>query len=235
MTNRGALTIRSNGQAASCAVRLPLPFVVMFLEASSPLMMLRLLILVCLLAGNAHAEWIDKQGNPLSDSDDRKSAGAFGAQLIFTANEQALFKKWATPSETVDVDTVESVSIDQPISAFVIFSGCKPDAANLCNVSMRFRVIQPDGKVYAETPAMEVWRCKPAPPGRSVELSVQYLKLVVEPHELRGRYTVQTQVRDDNTDTVLFLQKTFTATESPVRKHDAAPQEMLRDKAPQYP
>jgi hypothetical protein len=207
----------------------------MFLKAGSPLMVLRLLLLVCLLAGNVHAGWIDKQGNPLPDSDDRKSVGAFGAQLIFIADEQALFKKWATPSETVDVDTVESVNINQPISAFVIFSGCKPNAANLCKVSMRFRVIQPDGKVYSETPAMEVWHDKPAPPGRSLELSVQYLKVIVEPHEQRGRYTVQTQVRDDNAGTVLFLQKTFSAVDSSASKHNPALQGTLRDKAAQRP
>ena len=198
-------------------------------------MLLRVLSLVCLLTGNAHAGWGDKQRNPFPESDDSKSAGTFGAQLIFTADEQALFKKWATPSETVDVDTVESVSINQPISAFVIFSGCKPDATNLCKVSMRFRVIQPDGKVYSETPAMEVWHGKPAPPGRSLELSIQYLKVIVEPHELRGRYTVQTQVRDDNTDTVLLLQKTFTAVDSSAKKHNPALQGTLRDNAAQRP
>jgi hypothetical protein len=191
--------------------------------------------IICLIPIFAHAEWIDKQGNPLPDSDDRKSVGTFGAQLIFTVDEQALFRKWATPSETVDVDTVESVNINQPINAFVIFSGCKPDAANLCKVSMRFRVIQPDGKVYSETPTMEVWQDKPAPPGRSLQLSVQYLKVVVEPHEQRGRYTVQTQVRDDNTGAILYLQKSFCGVDSPAKKHNSSFQGTLSDEASQCP
>ena len=33
---------------------------IMFLKAGNPLMVPRLLLLVCLLAGNAHARWIDK-------------------------------------------------------------------------------------------------------------------------------------------------------------------------------
>ena len=173
------------------------------------------LLLACLLSCNVHAGWINKQGKVLADSEDRKSIGNFGAQLIFTIDERTLFKKWGTPSETVDLDNVESVQINQPISAFVIFSGCKAASTGNCSVSMRFRVIQPDGKVYSETPGMEVWQDKPPPPGHSLELSVQYLKVIVEPHEQRGRYTVQTQVRDDNTDTVLFVQKTFTAIDSP--------------------
>lgn len=165
---------------------------------------------------NANAGWINEQGISLPDAEDRKGIGDFGAQLVFVADEQALFKTWATPSKMVNLKTVESITINQPISAFVIFSGCKPTATGECNISMRFRVFQPDGKVYSETPAMEVWQHKPAPRGRTLELSVQYLKIVVEPHEQRGRYTVQTQVRDDNSGAVFSLQKAFTATDAQV-------------------
>lgn len=181
------------------------------------------LLLACLLASNAQAGWIDKQGKPLPEVEDRKANGDLGAQLIFTTNEEALFKKWATPSESVYFDTVERVEINQPVSAFVIFFGCKPNPSGNCNVSMRFRVIQPDRKVYSETPAMEVWIDKPAPTGRSLGLSVDYLKVVVEPHEQRGRYTVQTQVRDNNSGTVISLQKSFSAVDSQAsKKHNPA-------------
>ena len=188
------------------------------------------------LCCNANAGWINKQGASLPDSEDRKAIGEFGAQLVFVTDEQALFKTWATPSETVNLNTVESVNINQPISAFVIFSGCKPTPKGQCNVSMRFRVIQPDGKVYSETTAMEVWQDKPAPRARALELSVQYLKVVVEPHEQRGRYTIQVQVRDDNTGSVLSLQKAFSAADAQApERHNPAVQGTLRDKAAQRP
>ena len=194
------------------------------------------MVLLVVIGCNANAGWINKQGARLPDSEDRKAAGDFGAQLVFVTDEQALFKKWATPSETVDLNTVESVTINQPISAFVIFSGCKPIAKGQCNVSMRFRVIQPDGKVYSETPAMEVWQNKPAPRARALELSVQYLKIVVEPHEQRGRYTIQAQVRDDNTGAVLSLQKAFSANDTQSsEKHNPAVQGTLHDTAAQRP
>jgi hypothetical protein len=195
----------------------------MFLRKGNQRMRLIALLLACLVGSYAHAGWPDRQGKPLADVEDRKANGNFGAQLIFTTDEQGLFKKWATPSEGVNIDNVESVEINKPISAFIIFFGCKPASSGNCNVSMRFRVLQPDGKVYSETPAMEVWQDKPAPPGHSLELSVQYLKVIVEPHEQRGRYTVQTQVRDDNTDAVIDLQKSFTAVDSQeAKKHNPA-------------
>ena len=172
---------------------------------------LRILSVFLFIPALAFAGWINKQGETLPDSENRKAIGAFGAQLILVGDENQLFKHWATPSETVDVKTIDSVTVNGFINAFVVFSGCKPDTKDNCNVSMRFRVIQPDGKVYADTPPMEVWENKPAPQGKMLELSVQYLKVRIEPKDQLGRYMIYTQVRDNNTGTVLQLQSPFTA------------------------
>lgn len=172
---------------------------------------LRILIVLLMIPSVAVAGWINKQGEKLPDSDDRKSIGDFGAQLILVADERELFKRWATPSETVDVKTTNSVKVNGFISAFIVFSGCKANAKGDCDVSMRFRVVQPDGKVYAETPAMEVWENKPAPRTKGLELSVQYLKIRIEQQDQLGRYVIYTQVRDNNTGAVIQLQSPFTA------------------------
>ena len=58
---------------------------------------------------------------------------------------------------------------------------------------------------------MEVWDQKPAPPGKSLELSVQYLKVVIEPKDQLGKYMVFSQVRDNNSGTVLQLNAPFVA------------------------
>jgi hypothetical protein len=170
-----------------------------------------LLIAILLAPPIVVAGWINKQGEPLPDSDSRKAVGKFGAQLIFVGDENELFKRWATPSKTVDVKTVDSVRVNQSINAFVVFSGCTSDASGNCSVAMRFRVLRPDGSVYAETPPMEVWHNKPAPPGRSLELSAQYLKVVIEPTDPLGMYLVQTQVKDYNSGRVLQLSSPFAA------------------------
>lgn len=170
-----------------------------------------LLILLLIPLCDARAQWIDKHGAVLPDADDRKSIGTFGAEIIFTTDPDGLEQRWATPSDTVQVESVDSVQINQPISAFVVFSGCKPTPSQTCKVSMNFRVIQPDGKQYAATPAMEVWRDKPAPTRHRLALSVDYLKIRIEPHEQRGRYLVQVEVRDEISGTVMSLKKPFIA------------------------
>lgn len=102
-------------------------------------------------------------------------------------------------------------SDNEAINAFVVFGGCTTDDLGNCSVAMRFVVPKPDGSVYAETPPMEVWHNKPAPPGKSLELSVQYLKVVIEPTDPLGVYRVQTQVKDNISGTDLQLSALFTA------------------------
>lgn len=160
----------------------------------------------------AKADWINKSGERLPDSESRKSAGNFGAQLILVRDDQQMFKIWNTPAETVNVSTIESVSVGSQANAFIVFSGCMPNKSGRCNVTMQFRVYQPNGKVYASTPPMEVWEDKPAPPARSLELSTQYLKVVIEPQDLLGKYTVSANVKDNVSGTLLQLSSAFTAT-----------------------
>lgn len=76
---------------------------------------------------------------------------------------------------------------------------------------MSFRVLRPDGKVYADTLSMEVWQDKEAPPERALALSVQYLRVRIEPHDERGRYAVEVQIRDENSGKILALKKRFGA------------------------
>lgn len=161
----------------------------------------------------ASAAWVDKRGERLPETPYRKSTGNLVAQMVFVEDERDLFRTWSKPSESVNVKDIETIAIDSPINTFIVFGGCKPDAKGNCSVVMRFRVIGPDGKVYSETPAMEVWHMKKAPPRQSLELSVDYLKIIVEPHEQPGKYVVNTEVRDNNSGSTVKLQKTFTAVE----------------------
>ena len=170
-----------------------------------------LILMLAVLPTLASGGWINKQGEGLPDAENRRAAGDFGAQLILVGDEKELFKRWATPSETVDVKTIDSVKVNGVINAFVVFGGRKPDTKGNCSVAVRFRLIQPDGKVYAETPPMEVWENKPVPGPKVLELSVQYLKVRIEPEDQLGRYLIQAQVRDNNAGIVLQLQSRFTA------------------------
>lgn len=159
----------------------------------------------------ASAQWLGHRGGAMDETEYRKSDGAFGAWLVQVADDRALYQAWSAPGRGVHINEIDSVEINAPISAFVVFAGCKADDAGNCNVLMRYRVLAPDGSIYADTPVMEVWSQRPAPPEKSLQLSVDYLKIIVEPHEQAGKYTVQVQVNDVIANKSLRLEKSFLA------------------------
>lgn len=162
-------------------------------------------------ASLCHGAWINKSGESLPNSESRKAVGDFGAHMIFVADDQKMFQLWGTPSETVNVATIDKVAVNDQVNAFIVFSGCKPSKSAACDVSVRFRVYQPNGKVYASTPPMEVWQGKPPPPGNSLELSVQYLKIVIEPSDLLGKYIIVAQIKDNVSGATMDLSAPFMA------------------------
>lgn len=173
----------------------------------------RLLAVCVLLPIAAWAGWISKSGEPLPDTDSRKAVGDFGVQLLLVRDEKALIKNWNTPSETVEMTPTDTVEVNGAIHAFIVFSGCARDKEGRCSVAVRFKVTKPDGSVYGETPPMEVWYLKPAPRGHFLELSADYLKIVIEPKDPVGRYRIEAQVRDNNSRVVIPLSTSFSVTD----------------------
>lgn len=163
------------------------------------------------LAPEAQAEWIDRKGVALPESAFRKSEGDFSAWLVQVPDDRELYEAWSLPAEVVEIREADRVLVDSPISVFVVFGGCALDPSGNCQVDVRFRVLAPDGSVYSRTPPMEVWVAKPAPASGLLELSVGYLKIVVESHEQLGRYRVQAKVRDHVAGKELGLEKSFEA------------------------
>jgi hypothetical protein len=174
-----------------------------------------LVLLGAFLFGGAafSAQWTDKSGKTIPDQEGMKSAANFIAQIILTTDEQSLLKKWSTPSETVNVSTASTVERNKPISAFIVFGGCKVDQRENCNLVVKFKIFQTDGKVYADLPEMEVWSGKPVPPNRSIQLSVAYLKVVIENGEQLGTYKVVAEVADKNAKESVSLFTAFNAVE----------------------
>jgi hypothetical protein len=159
------------------------------------------------------AQWKDKSGKGIPDGPNIKSAKNFVAQLILTATEAEFLKRWEIPSETVAVSTTSVVEVNAPISAFIIFGGGTADEKGHCDLIVSFKVYQPDGKIYGDVGEQEVWSGKPVPPKGTIELSVAYLKIVIENHEPRGTYRVEAVVTDKLGKESVVLKNEFTVVE----------------------
>lgn len=190
------------------------------------LKIVRLVIVLLLLApAVSHGKWTDRQGNPVDDTEWMKSKGDFGAQLLLVADEDEFLKRWETPSDVVAFDTVSQISRGESLITPIVFNGCQPDEAGNCFVSGDFKILRPDGQTYADMPQIEIWQSKPPPPDGILELGVGYLKVIIEPEDPDGMYTVQAKVTDHIQKTSLVLTQTFSVTESKTVKPVTPPDE----------
>jgi len=177
---------------------------------------IKYVLLTCFLLFTAslNAGWVDKQGNQVPDSNDMKSVGKLIAHQIITDNEAEALKNWETPSETVYLPTAEQIERNKIITAFIVFAGCSVDTKGHCDLRMQITVYQPDGAIYANIPIAEVWAGKPPLPNNNLGLSVDYLRIRIEPDEQLGKYQIDTKVVDKISGNNMLLTSYFTAIEA---------------------
>jgi hypothetical protein len=98
------------------------------------------------------------------------------------------------PSESVYIDTTDDIERGKVLTAIVTFGGCGADKNGNCNLLVKYKIIQPDGAVYADLPYQEAWVDKPAPQNRSLGMSIGYIRLVIEDDEPLGKFQRDVQV-----------------------------------------
>jgi hypothetical protein len=174
----------------------------------------RWFVVMLMISTGAMAGWTAPDGAKIADTDFRKSNGQFISQLVLVSDAQKLYSDWEKPSTYFHATETQSVSRNSEISAFVIFGGCKADKSGNCNVTVNFKITAPDGSVYADVSDMEVWAGRPAPPTQTLQLSVGFLKAIIEQGEQLGKYQVAASVVDRNSSREVMLTKSFTATEA---------------------
>lgn len=81
------------------------------------------------------------------------------------------------------------------VAAVILFSGCASDGVGRCNTLADFRVLRPDGSVYAEHADAIVWRQAPVD-GSGLQLSQAHLAFEIEPEDPVGVYEIHATVRD---------------------------------------
>jgi hypothetical protein len=137
----------------------------------------------------------------------RASSGNFGAMMVFTDDPEKFMEEWSKPPESVpQISSVESARRGDTVVAFLFFSGCKARKGN-CDSDVDFKLLRPDGSVYAEHSGVELWKGKPPPPGGSVQLSVANLGFRVEPQDPLGNYKLKAVVHDRNAKLDLSLER----------------------------
>ena len=166
-----------------------------------------LAVLVITLANvMVSAQW-KKGDEKVEDTSERKSVNGFGAHLIIVEDPKGFIEEWSKP-QTPNIKPVTDVKRGKVIGAFVLFAGCKPDSAGVCNSEVDYVVIKPDGSLYAERKGQPLWN-EQAPPAKNIQLSKAILGIRMEPKDPAGEYKVRARVSDLNASITFELETKF--------------------------
>lgn len=154
--------------------------------------------------------WNDRNGNPIPDSDSRKSKDNFAAQLILTGDTK-LWETWAKlPAEEAPrITTIKNPAPrNKPIFFALIYANPKKDPTDFVNVEASFEITKPDGKI-SKPPTTVGARGKLPGPANNLRLGVPAMAYVVENSDPSGTYKIVARVKDKIRNVEIILQNSF--------------------------
>ena len=173
-------------------------------------MRFRLFFALSLLStGLLTAEW-KENGKAVPDKPWARSAGDFGAQLVFTDDPDSLFETWEKPGPASLQHGIASAPRDADLVAAIFFFGCAPDAKGFCQTTVRFTAYGPDGKPWGDPQNADLWSSR-RPPGKGLmQLGIGTMGLVLDPDDPLGAYRVKAEVSDKVAKKTIVLERTVT-------------------------
>jgi hypothetical protein len=173
-------------------------------------MIFKYYIIFLFLFSNVYAEstWRDKQGNIVEKTKSMNSKDGFGANLV-SVNEKNFFKVWNTPSQTVNIDIIDTIHRNDELIFPIMFGGCQTNKENKCNIVGDFVIIAPDGSTYANVKKMLIFNHTPSP-NHGLNVSNEYVKVIIEKTDLLGGYKVNAHILDVFGNVALDLETSFT-------------------------
>ena len=137
--------------------------------------------------------------------------------LAVTNDPDGFFEQWDTPPSPdykPAITTTEEAHRGDAVVAVIIFMGCKAGDDRACDAEVDFSLFYPDGRLYGEHNGAELWKGKPAPPARTIQLGVANLAFEVEEDDPYGAYLVKAVVRDRIAGVTVSLEQELRVIES---------------------
>ncbi len=162
-----------------------------------------------LITANVWADTNEKASSSKPTTPQIKTNAGFNAQIVLAAGDgQAARKDWkgiAAPH------AISSVSQGSTMSTLIGFSGCTPNAKGVCDVSVEFFVVSPDG-VKKPGGSGAVWSGAPFSIPNVLLLGQASLTASFDNTDPIGDYKVLANVTDQVSGKVLHLSQNFKVT-----------------------
>jgi len=150
---------------------------------------------------------------PVGESAWRSSNGELRAQLFFTDRPARLLLRWER-SEHLDLGQLTEVTIGEAVTAMIVFSGCRADAANECRLRGDYEIFDPDGVRLARFGDVDIWDRKPAPRLPALQLG-KGAAAIATGGGRPNAYRVAATLRDLNAGTEMTLVRDIELRASP--------------------
>jgi hypothetical protein len=162
-----------------------------------------LAIIVALIPLLAQGAWIDSSGKPIPDTESRQSAGDFGVQILLTADENKFRQTWNSSATPPRLSTTSVVRRGETVSALLLFHGCAPTSAGVCDVDSQFVIESPDG---TKTPAGggPLWSSQPMPL-RLLQLGQSSMTVGFDKTDRLGEHRIIANIKDKVTGKTLTV------------------------------
>jgi hypothetical protein len=176
--------------------------------------MKRIAALVSLIAffGAASAQdsyWRSRDGQPVPDTDQRKSSRGFGGWVIATADAD-WEAKWNTPAqETPEFAEAHSVRKGQRVFTLIFIGNPLPDSNGEVNVRCHIRVTRPNGSVAVDRRDLPCLQGRLQGNPLNLRLAGITLPFVGEEGDPLGRWMTEITLHDVERDVVLDLRNVF--------------------------
>jgi len=174
-----------------------------------------IVVLLCILAtATAAAGQWSRNGQKVDDTAWRKSDGDFGAMLLVTDDYDSFVEQWekpAAPGYKPYISTTDRAARGDTVMVVILFQGCAAAESGSCQAVVDFKVVRPDGTIYADHEGAPLWEGA-VPPAGTLQLGSSQMGFQVELDDPLGEYRIVTRVRDTVSKRTLTLTRPLTVT-----------------------
>lgn len=122
---------------------------------------------------------------------------AFSGRLIVTDKARELFERWESGNMAgFKIESVDIAPRGRFLAGIVMFKNCEGNDNGNCQAQVDYTLYDPNGDVYGQLNDGDLWMRKPQPRRDHSQLAVQYLGIIIEPHDPPGTYRLKAEIRD---------------------------------------
>lgn len=136
--------------------------------------------------------------------------GNFDIRLLVTAEPERVYRPIkGQDGKLATAEPVKTAARGQRVTAVVFFKDCKPDAADLCNVEVDLQGVAPNGALFENRKAADLWRNKRATAPGITQLGTATMNIQLEAKDAVGTYKVIAVAHDRVGGTEVRAEATF--------------------------